>query len=187
MCIRMQELKRNVRGKASDEALLEAVKDCPGLSQYELSRMLKWPAGRVDGSVRRLLNEGKIVVRVLERNGRRVNLVYLKNQEPSDIIEVPAELFQEGNPDWSKRVFIYALDSSMIGISGRPMTEWKGTSCFLEEIPIQRSDGKIVMRVPERFWRFYGLERRHRVVSVNGNNILITITGNIIQQKKYPT
>jgi hypothetical protein len=183
----MQELKRNIRGKESDETLLEVVEDYSGLSQYELGKMLRWPAGRVDGSVRRLLNEGKIVVRVLERNGRRVNLVYPKDMKPSNVVEVSAELLDVDNPVWGENAFVYALDSSTIGISGKPMKEWKEASCFLEKIPIQKNNGKRVLRIPEKFWRFYNLERKHKVVSVNGNNILITVSGEIVEEKKYPS
>ena len=90
--------KRNKRGKESDEMLLEVIEKYPGLSQYELARRLKWPSGRIDGSIRRLLNANEIFIRVLERNGRRVNLVYPKNQKPSSIIEIPIGLLHTGNP-----------------------------------------------------------------------------------------
>lgn len=183
----MKKIKRNVRGKESDEILLETIKNFPGLSQYELGKKLKWNSGRVDGSIRRLLNEGRILMRVLERNGRRVNLVYPKEQKPVDVIEIPTQLLKTGNPLWDKYAFVYALDSSTIGISGREMPEWEEISCFLEKIPIQTAEGKMVLRIPEKFWRFYNMERKHRVVSINGNNILITISGNIIDAKRYPS
>jgi len=134
-----------------------------------------------------LLNDGKVVVRVLERNGRCVNLVYLRDMKPSNVVEVPAELLDVDNPVWGDSAFIYALDSSTIGLSGKPMSEWEEVSCFLERIPIEKSAGKIVLRIPERFCRFYNLERKHRVVSVNGNNILITVSGDIVEEKKYPS
>jgi hypothetical protein len=183
----MKEMRRNVRGKESDEILLETIKQCPGLSQYELGKKLRWNAGRIDGSIRRLLNNGKILIRILERNGRQVNLVYPKEQKPFDIIEVPTELLRTSNPLWDEYAYVYALDSSTIGISGREMSEWEETSCFLEKIPIQAVESKMVMKIPERFLRFYNMERKHRVVSINGNNILITISGNIVDKKKYPS
>jgi hypothetical protein len=45
----------------------------------------------------------------------------------------------------------------------------------------------MVLKIPEKFSRFYNMERKHRVVSINGNNILITISGNIIDAKRYPS
>jgi len=192
----MLEIKGNNRGEESDETLLEIIKNYPGLSQYELGKRLRWKAGHVDGSIRRLLNENRIFIRVLERNGRRVNLVYPKDQKPlNNIIEVPTELLGLSNPmntplfkhAFNEYAFVYALDSSTIGISGSEMPEWAEISCFLEKTPIQIVEGKMVFQIPERFWRFYNLERKHRVVSINGNNILITISGDIIQEKKYPS
>jgi len=183
----MREPKRNVRGRESDEILLDIVVKYPGLSQYELGKKLKWNAGRVDGSVRRLLNANRVFVRVLERNGRRVNLVYAKAGKPLNVIEVPAELLQKSNPMWSGYAFVYALDSSTIGVSGREMPEWEEISCFLEKIPTKEIGGKMIVQVPERFWRFYSLDRKHRVVSINGNNLLITVAGDIIEEKKYPS
>jgi hypothetical protein len=178
--------KRNKRGKESDEMLLEVIEKYPGLSQYELARKLKWPSGRIDGSIRRLLNANEILIRVLERNGRLVNLVYPKDQKPSNVVEVPIGLLHAGNPIWSESAFVYALDNSTIGISGTEMPEWEEISCFLEEVPIRKEKGKIVVRIPGKMVKFYNMERKHSVVSVNGNTILVTISGDIIEEKKYP-
>jgi hypothetical protein len=183
----MKEPRRNKRGVESDQVLLDLIEGYPGLSQYELAKKLKWPIGRIDGSIRRLLREKKIFIKVLERNGRYVNLVCPKNSKPSDIIEVPAKLLHASNPAWLESAFIYALDSSTIGISGHETPEWKTISCFQEKIPIEKDAEKLILRIPDKFKRFYDLERKHRVVSVNGNNILITISGNIIEEKKYPS
>jgi hypothetical protein len=185
--LKNRPLKRNKRGLESDEILLAKVKDYPGLSQYELAKKLKWQSGRVDGAIRRLLNEGLIVLKTLERNGRRVNLVYPADLKPASIVEVPEELLRVGNPTWLDSAFIYALDSTTIGISGHEMPEWAEISCFLNKIPIERDNGKVVLEIPENFQRFYNMERKHRVVSINGNNLLITISGNLIEEKKYPS
>jgi len=183
----MKELRRNKRGVESDQVLLDIIEGYPGLSQYELAKKLKWPIGRIDGSIRRLLKEKKIFIKVLERNGRYVNLVCPKDDKPSNIIEVPAKLLNADNPTWLDSAFVYALDSSTIGISGHEMPEWKEISCFLEKIPIEKDTEKFVLRIPDNFKRFYDWERKHRVVSINGNNILITISGNIVEEKKYPS
>ena len=180
-------MRRNIKGKESDEILLRVMEQYPGLSQYELGKKLGWPSGHVDGSVRRLLKESKVFIRVLERSGRRVNLVYPIGQKPLNVIEVPAELLCLDNPVWEEVAFVYALDSSTIGVSGCEMPEWREISCFLEKVSMRKDGEKIVFEVPERFWRFYSLERKHRVVSVNGNNLLITVSGDIVEEKKYPS
>jgi hypothetical protein len=179
--------KRNKRGKESDKMLLQIIENYPGLSQYELAKKLGWPSGRIDGSIRRLLNANEIFIRVLERNGRHVNLVYPKDQKPSNIIEVPIDLLRTGNPIWNESAFVYALDSSTIGISGEEMPEWEEISCFSEKIPIRKGAETAVLQLPEKIVRFYNMERRHRVVSVNGNTILVTVSGEIVEEKKYPS
>lgn len=183
----MMRIEGNKRGKESDKILLEVIREYPGLSQYELKRKLNWHSGHVDSSVRRLLKSNNVFLRVMERNGRHVNLVYPKDQKPLNIIEVPIELLKVNNPTWNEHAFMYALDSSTIGVSGKEILDWAEISCFHETISLQREEGKIIFRLPEKFWRFYNLERKHKVISINGNNILITISGNIIEEKRYPS
>ena len=182
----VKKLGRNKRGLASDEILLGTIETLPGLSQYELAKKLKWPSGRIDGSIRRLLKENKIFIKILERNGRCANLIYPEDLKPADSIEVPAKLLHIGNPTWFNSAFVYALDSSTIGVSGHAVPEWEEISCFAEEISITRDAEKVVVQIPEKIKRFYNFEQKHRVVSVNGNNLLITISGNIVEDKKYP-
>jgi len=183
----MRKLKGNRRGKKSDNLLLEVIGEYPGLSQYELARKLYWSSGHVDSSVRRLLKSGTIVLRVIERNGRRVNLVYPKEQKPADVIEIPAELLNVSNPIWDNQAFFYALDSSTIGVSGSKIEEWKEASCFTEKVPIEHIGGRLVLVIPKNFWKFYSLDRKHRVVSINGNTLLITVSGDIVEEKNYPS
>jgi hypothetical protein len=182
----VKQLGRNKRGLESDKILLETIKALPGLSQYELAQKLKWPSGRIDGSIRRLLKGKKIFIRIMERNGRHVNLVYPEDLKPADTIEVPAKLLHVGNPTWLNSAFVYGLDSSTIGISGRAVPEWAEISCFAGEVPITQDAEKVVVQIPEKIKRFYNFEQKHRVVSVNGNNLLITISGNIVEDKKCP-
>jgi len=184
----MQTEKRNKRGFESDKLLLETIKSFQGLSQYELAKKLRWPIGRVDGSIRRLLNKKEILMEVIERNGRRVNLIYPKGSEPSrSVIEIPEKLLHVENPTWLNSAFVYALNSTTIGVSGHEIAEWKEAACFQEEIGITKENEKVVLKIPEKIKRFYEWEQKHRVVSINGNALLITISGNIIEQKKYPS
>jgi len=185
----MKTLKRNRKGLESDKLLLDVIKDYPGLSQYELAKKMKSSCGLIDGSIRRLLIEKAIFLRAVERNGRRVNLTYPKEQKPSNRLEVPIELLKTENPLWDQNAFIYALDNSTIGISGKEIAEWKEISCFQEKIPVEKENAgsKIKLIIPESFMRFYNMEKKHRIVTINGNNILITISGDIIEDKKYPS
>jgi len=180
-------MKGNKRGTKSDEALLDIIREYPGLSQYELSRKLRWSSGHVDSSVRRLMKSNKVFLRVMERNGRRLNLVYPEEKKPSTLIEVPSELLEAENPAWNDQAYFYALDSSTIGVSGSPMPEWGEISCFAEKVPIRKEEEKLLFNIPESFWRFYNLNKKHRVVTVNGNAVLVTVSGDIIEEKAYPS
>ena len=139
---KMQELTRNKRGIQSDKLLLETVNSHPGLSQYELAKMLDWQSGRVDGAIRRLVNGNQILIKSTQRNGRLVNLVYLKENKPANVIEVPISLLKIGNRVWADSAFVYALDSTTIGVAGQEMPEWKEVACFTETIPTSRKTKK---------------------------------------------
>lgn len=177
------------KGRNTDQTLLEIVRRYPGLSQYEIARKLKWTIGRVDGGVRRLLNSGEVYVRVIARaRGRKVNLVYPKGERPVDVIEVPETLLETGNPIWQNEAYIYALDNVTLGISGEPLRDWDEISCFNSKVPIRKgSNGKIFLKIPEKFVHFYNLEKKHKVVFLNGNNILVTVSGDIVEIKRYPS
>lgn len=186
--IKMIERNPITRGGRSEEFLLSIVRGYPGLSLYELSRKAKWTIGRVDGTVRRLLRAREVFIKVVERNGRRVNLVYPADQKPSNIVEVPSDLLRAHNPLWSEEAFIYALDNTTIGISGEELSDWNDISCFNLRIPIERANGKVSLVIPEKFMSFYHLEEKHRTISVGARaHILITISGDIVETKKYPS
>lgn len=178
--------KKTIKGLKSERFLLDVIREHSGLSMYELAKKTKWKMGHLDGTIRRLLNSNEIFIRVIERNGRRANLVYSIDQKPSNRIEIPENILARANPLWSDEAFIYALDSSTIGISGEELPDWKEISCFNTEIPILREDQKISLTIPEKFVSFYHLNERHRTVSINGDNILVTISGDIVETKKYP-
>jgi hypothetical protein len=185
----LSEPTRNRRGKESDNLLLQAIIMYPGLSEYELAKRLEWRSGKTDGSIRRLLNQGLITINHTERGGRIVNLIYPKQTlypretKPPNTIEIPAKLLQPDSGGWGKGAFIYALDSNTIGIAGAEKPEWKESAAFTGEILLRREKDKMVFEIPEKFSRFYGIGRKHTAASVNGNAVLITISGNTIEEK----
>ncbi len=181
----MQEIVKNKRGLKSNKLLLDIVNSNPGLSQYELTKRLDWPSGKVDGAIRRLVNETQILIKSTQRNGRLVNLIYPKDCKPQDLIEVPSNLLHSENGEWQNQAYVYALDSTTIGVAGSEIPEWKESACFNGTTLIKKQE-KITFQIPQKFVTFYNLKRKHKVVTLNGNTLLITITGNLIEEKKYP-
>ena len=100
---------------------------------------------------------------------------------------MPANFLQTENQAWLDWAFVYALDSTTIGIAGQEMPEWKEASCFSEKIPITKDKENLILQIPDKMNRFYNIERKHKVTTINGNAVLITISGNIIEEKKYPS
>lgn len=180
-------MQKHRKGETSDKALLDIIKKHSGLSMYELGQRIGWKIGHIDGSVRRLLNSQKIIIITVDRNGRTVNLVYPRSKKHPAIVEVPKNLLKTGNPTWQKEAYVYALDSNTVGISGKRNKDWKSFACFGKRVDLTTKKNTLSLRLPQEFVDFYNLESRHVVKTINENNILLTVSGNIIDTKKYPS
>ena len=80
-----------------------------------------------------------------------------------------------------EKATIYALDSFTIGITGQKIKDRGEISAFQETIPLMHEEGIISLKIPDSFHRFYHLDRKHYVVTINSKNILITVLGEIIE------
>ena len=180
-------MKRNARGVSTDEALLGVITKAPGLSMYELAREVGWTVGRVDGCVRRLLLDHKLAVKTVERNGRMLNLVYPAQTEKPGHIEVPVNLLKVGNPTWQSAAYLYGLDSNTIGISGKVNKNWETFAPMKDRVKLESARRSLALELPQEFMRFYRIESRHVVKTINGNDILLTVSGNVVETKKYPS
>jgi hypothetical protein len=147
---------------------------------------MKWHSGHVDGAIRRLFNQNLITIKGLERNGRTVNLIYPKDTTPQDVIEVKAEYLCFENGEWQDQAYVYALDSTTIGITGRDVPEWREYAAFTAIISIKRQSDMIVLKLPPKFKTFYQIDRKHRVAGLSSNRLLITVSGYLVEVKKYP-
>ncbi len=174
------------RSVAVDKSLMRTVRHAPGLSLYEISKILHWSNGKVDGSLRRLINSRKVLVSAVERDGRRVNLVYPRPTRPHDVVEIPISLLKLGNPLWKDDAFIYALDSTTVGITGTCNPEWEKLACFAKKVKLTPEKERFLIKLPRQFMDFYHLESKHVTRTVNSNNVLLTIDGQLITSKPYP-
>ena len=158
--------------------LLKEIENHQDLSVYELSKKIGWKVPQTRKTVKRLSEQNKILIKVIERGRCRIDLISSKNRE-LDKIEIPINLIKIGNPTWSTQAKIYALDSSTIGISGKKIEEWEEHAEMKDSIPIDREKEKLILRIPEKFMKFYNLNRKAFLIGVNGNNLLLTITDEI--------
>jgi len=166
--------------------LLTTIRKEPGLSLYELGQVMRWSNGKVDGSLRRLLNERKIVINAIERNGRPVHLAYPKQRLPYNIVEIPKSLLNLGNPTWKDVAFFYALDNLSLGITGKRFPDWERVSSFSGKAKLLNKKDRFVVTIPEKFANFYRLSEKHLTKSIADNNVLLTIDGTIIESMAYP-
>jgi hypothetical protein len=168
------------KGKKVNDELYASIERDPGLSKYELTKKTGWSTGKTDGAINRLLAEGRVFIKEIERDGRQVNLVYPSHLRPSNIITVPEQELRKGNPTWLSKAYFYALDSETMGITGEEFDMWDRVARFKNVGPIEYSGGQAVIELPDDFKDFYNLKRKHFSVSLNANNILVTVTGRIV-------
>lgn len=98
-------------------------------------------------------------------------------------IGIPADLFQI-DLNICDSVVVYALDSHTIGISQSYIREWIDVAMYYTRIRVssQVIEGKLhwIMELPRKFELFYLLNQpdTKMVKSINGGNVLITVTRN---------
>jgi len=173
--------------KLTDAKIERIVRDSPGASLYQLTRRTGWKIGKVDGAVRRLLNRRKVFLVSDERNGRRLTSVYPARFRPTTTITVPSRLLRTGNPTWMDEAYVYALDHHTVGITGEPLPQWRKIARFMSTVRIRRDDGELHLTIPKEFVEFYHLDSHYFTKTLNANNILVTVGGQVVQSKAYPS
>jgi len=68
------------------------------------------------------------------------------------------------------------LDNVTIGVAGEEIPEWKEVACFVRKIPLEMIENKPIIRIPKEVFDFNHLGEKHKVTTVNGNELLITVS-----------
>lgn len=164
-------------GDETDGILLQVIRENPRLSLYELAQEVGWGVGKVDGSVKRLLREGKVKEEYFVRNGRRVKLVSSVDYKPSpDVFDIPKDVV-DSNFSWRGEVFVYGLDRLTIGVSGRVVEEWEERAFMKARVSVRESEKSFVFALPREFVEFYALEKTITGMSIVGDIVLLTMEG----------
>lgn len=173
--IAVEERKRI--GEDTDRALLEVIKENPRLSLYELALEIGWKVGKVDGSVKRLLEKSLVKVEFFIKNGRRVKLVSATDYERSpDMFNVPKDILDPDKP-WKDTAYVYGLDRLTIGVSGKPVAEWEETAELKSKVPLKEADGMLTFKLLKDFAQFYALEKSIVTLSAIKDVVLLSIEG----------
>lgn len=174
------ERRRRI-GEETDRILLQVIRENPRLSLYELALEVGWGVGKVDGSVKRLLKEGRVKEEYFVRNGRRVKLVSSVEFKPSsDVFDIPKDVV-DSDFSWRGEVFVYGLDRLTIGVSGRVVEEWEERAFMKARVPVKEGEKSFVFVLPREFVDFYALERTITGVSIVGDVVLITMEGKMTE------
>lgn len=177
-------MAKQSRSLLTDNELRETIAGNPGLSLYEISRKLNWSIGRVDGSVKRLLDGKEAHIRLVERDGRRVNLVFPTEATPSDDITVPVKILGRGTIVWGDSAIVYALDSETIGVSGGFNEKWERKASFRNRAPVVIDGENLKITLPDNVKSFYKLENKTVDIKVESSNVVIITSGKIVDKKK---
>jgi predicted transcriptional regulator len=168
------------RGETTDALVLRKVELRPGSSVHDIAERLDWTNGRVDGSVNRLISQGKVRVRHVLRKGTLVKEVYPKEyvSKPHDVVEIPRNMIADDL--WKETVEVYALSRTTIAISPDKVEEWDKRAFRQEQVSIQKSDKALEIRLPGSIADFYQLENSEISLSTVGNLALVTVESTLV-------
>ena len=181
------------KGRLTDAAVLKEIMMKPGIAIAEIAQNLEWTNGKVDGSVNRLIVEGKASVKHNLKRGVLVKTVYPADfdKKQNNIVQIPTELV---NYDlWREKAFVYALSRSTIGIASHEVGEWGVKAFSVECVSVEKRPEVVTLKLPERLAEFYQLENSEISLSAVGDLVFITVetvlpvkfTPQSVEQSKY--
>lgn len=163
------------KGRSTDAAVLEEIMQKPGIAIAEIAQNLEWTNGKVDGSVNRLIVEGKASVKHNLKRGMLVKTVYPVDFEkkPANLVQIPEELV---NCDlWREKAFVYALSRTTIGIAPHEVGEWGVKAFSAEYVSVKKSPEGVTLKLPVRLAEFYQLDNSEISLSAVGDLVFATV------------
>jgi hypothetical protein len=124
-------------------------------------------------------------LRLVERSGRRVNLVFPEGSDSGNEISIPVEILEKGSKVWGNSAIDYALDSETIGVSGGFNEDWERKASFRNRALVTRDGDNLKIDLPDNVKSFYKLDNKQIDVRIESSNIVIIITSSkIVESKK---
>ena len=176
-----------LKGEKTDALVLKTVQEKPGLVVHEIAERLNWTNGKVDGSVNRLISQGKVQVKHSLRRGILIKRVYPQEYvpRPRNVIEIPLNMIEEDL--WKEKIYVYALSRSTVALSSRRIEEWDKRSFRREQISIRKGAEALTVELPNSISEFYQLENSETSLSTTGDFALITVESTALPVALPPT
>ena len=163
------------KGRSTDAAVLEEIMKKPGIAIAEIAENLEWTNGKVDGSVNRLVVEGKASVKHNLKRGMLVKTVYPADfdKKQANLVQIPEEMV---NCDlWREKAFVYALSRSTIGIAPHEVGEWGVKAFSAEYVSVKKNPEGVTLKLPERLAEFYQMDNSEISLSAVGDFVFVTV------------
>ncbi len=163
------------KGQSTDALVLKQILNKPGIMISEIAQNLDCTNGKVDGSVNRLIAQGKALIKHNLKNGVLIKTVYPKDYEkqPINQIEIPSEMVNLDS--WTEKAYVYALSRSTIGIADHEIEEWNKKAFSVATVPTKKTAESLLLLLPHHFSDFYQLANSQTNLSAIGNLILVTV------------
>lgn len=163
------------KGRETDALVLREIQGNPGSTIHEIAVKLGFSNGRVDGSVNRLISQGKADVRHHLRRSLLVKKVYPLRYvpKPPNIIELPMNMIEVNL--WRDTVYVYALSRSTIAFSPVSVAEWEERALIKEKIAIAKTEDTLQIELPNFLSDFYQLENSETSLSTTARFAIATV------------
>jgi hypothetical protein len=176
------------RGKETDDSVLEEVERKPSSTVREIATRLGWSNGRVDGSVNRLVSQGRIKVRHHLKRGTLVKKVYPLRHIPTppNIVEIPTNMIDADL--WKDTVNVYALSRSTVALSPVQVDEWEEKALRKEKGVIVKNRDVLQIEISGVLSDFYQLENAETSISTTASFAMVTVESvlPVILPSTYP-
>ena len=175
------------RGRKTDSTIFDIIKEKSGITVQEIANRLGWTNGKVDGSINRLAEQGKIRIQYFMQKKSFIKRVYPieEKQRPFNVIEIPKEDIERSL--WGNDVLVYSLSRSSIGISPTKIDEWENRAFWKGSATIEDEHGKIKLKLPDKLSDFYRLENSETSLATNEDFALITVEEAIVPVQTEPS
>lgn len=163
------------KGRETDALVLREIQGKPGSTIHEIAVKLGFSNGRADGSVNRLISQGRAEVRHHLRRGILVKKVFPLRYvpKPPNIIEIPMNMIEANL--WRDTVYVYALSRSTIAFSPTRVAEWEEKALRKEKMTIVKAEDALQIELPSFLSDFYQLENSETSISTTARFAIATV------------